>query len=285
MFETVRTHPLLILDDLGTQAATPWAQEKLFQLLNARYNQQLPTILTSNRPLSELDERLRVRVTDPDLSRVCWVQPPRSLVLQRLGTIPPLIANMTFESFEPDRPGLSREQADRLGKAFEAAERFAAKPEGWLMLQGPVGCGKTHLAGAVANRCGGTFITVPELLDHLRSTYGPDSTVTYDEMFETIRTAPLLVLDDLGSQSGTAWAQEKLYQLFNYRYNFNLATVVTTNLPLDALEPRLASRLGVAVVCSVYADDYRWLSTPSRRAARAASPRDSTPRRRPGPSY
>lgn len=265
LFETVRSHPLLILDDLGTQSTTPWAQEKLFQILNTRFNSRLPTVLTMNRGLDELEERLRVRVTDPDLAQVCWVQPPRSAALQRLEVIPPLIRQMRFESFQPERPGLDREQAETLHLALNGARQFAAKPKGWLVLQGPNGSGKTHLAAAIANACldadrPATFVGVPDLLDHLRSTFGPDSTVTYDELFETIRTAPLLILDDLGSQSGTAWAQEKLYQLFNYRYNFHLPTVVTTNLPFELLEPRLASRLrdpALARVFEVSAADYR----------------------------
>jgi DNA replication protein DnaC len=281
-FETVRAHPLLILDDLGTQSATPWAQEKLFQILNTRFNHRLPTILTMNRGLEDLEERLRVRVTDPDLAHVCWVQPPRSAALQRLEVIPPLIRQMRFESFQCDRPGIDRDQGESLRLAFTAAKQYAARANGWLVFQGPNGSGKTHLAAAIANACldsdrPATFVSVPDLLDHLRSTFGPESTVTYDELFETIRTAPLLVLDDLGTQSGTAWAQEKLYQLFNYRYNFRLPTVVTTNLPFELLEPRLASRLRDASLSRLFevtAPDYRrrYAAEPTRRRSTVREP-------------
>ena len=103
-------------------------------------------------------------------------------------------------------------------------------------------------------------MVVPDLLDHLRSTYSPDSKVSYDELFESIRTAPLLILDDLGAHSSTPWAEEKLYQLVNYRYNHRLPTVITTNLTLDELDERLASRLAdlkVSTLCPISAPSYR----------------------------
>ena len=40
--------------------------------------------------------------------------------------------------------------------------------------------------------------------------YRPDAEVPYDEQFDAVKNAPLLILDDLGTQSSTAWAQEKL---------------------------------------------------------------------------
>ena len=108
------------------------------------------------------------------------------------------------------------------------------------MLSGPSGCGKTHVAAAVANRCleVGTpalFVIVPDLLDRLRAAYHPDSAVDYDQAFERVRNAPVLVLDDLGGQSSTPWAQEKLSQIINHRFNARLPTVITNCGPLHKL--------------------------------------------------
>lgn len=133
--------------------------------------------------------------------------------------------------------------------AWRVARSYAENPDGWLVLYGAFGTGKTHLAVAVANlRLSqgepAVFIVVPDLLDHLRSTFSPSSEVTYDELFETVRDTPLLILDDLGTQTSTPWAQEKLYQILNHRYNKGLPTVITTNLNPDEIEPRLRSRLG-----------------------------------------
>ena len=63
---------------------------------------------------------------------------------------------------------------------------------------------------------------VPDLLDHLRATFNPATGARYDKRFDEIKAATLLILDDLGTESATAWAREKLYQLFNYRYNARL---------------------------------------------------------------
>jgi DNA replication protein DnaC len=176
-----------------------------------------------------------------------------------------LLSRMTFESFRPDGFGLGPREQKSLKDAYLRAREFAENPQRWLILLGGYGCGKTHLAAAIANYCLARgqptlFIVVPDLLDHLRSTYSPESTISYDQRFEAILTAPLLILDDLGTQHTTAWAREKLYQLFNYRYNAKLPTVITTNRPLEAMDPRLRSRMNDPDLCQIYrilARDFR----------------------------
>ena len=97
------------------------------------------------------------------------------------------------------------------------------------------------------------FIMLPDLLDHLRATFSPHSTVAYDRRFEQIRTASLLVLDDVGTQSMTPWVKEKLYQLFNHRYNAELPTVITTADTLGEMDPRIVSRLLDKRLCRIFA--------------------------------
>jgi len=120
-------------------------------------------------------------------------------------------------------------------------------PQGWLLLEGGYGCGKTHLAAAIANFAVNNglptlFITVPDLLDSLRFSYD-DPEITFEQRFDDIRNSGLLILDDFGTQNATPWAQEKLFQIINYRYINKLPTVITTNLMLDEIEPRIRSRL------------------------------------------
>ncbi len=285
LFENVKAAPLLILDDLGTQSATPWAQEKLFQIFNHRYNAQLPTVITCNRPLEELEERLRSRMTDPGLCKVCTVEERQSAAQEKLGgELPELLRGMTFDNFDRRGQAVDEKALDSLRQAYNLATEFAEEPHLWLVLLGPTGCGKTHLAAAVANQLIGegwqvSFVVIPDLLDHLRSAYSPDSKIPYDELFEAIRAAPLLILDDLGAHSSTPWAQEKLFQLINHRYNHRLPTVITTNLTmdeLDSLDERLASRLAdlkVSTLCPISAPSYRATPQPRNDRRRTSSSR------------
>lgn len=54
--EALKTVDILLLDDLGAQRNTPWVTERLFIIINARYNNLKPTIITSNSRLEELDK-------------------------------------------------------------------------------------------------------------------------------------------------------------------------------------------------------------------------------------
>ncbi len=82
-----------------------------------------------------------------------------------------------------------------------------------------------------------------------RATFSPESGTTLDRRFDEIKSAPLLVLDDLGTQNMTPWVQEKLYQLFNYRYTAQLPTVITTSDDPEEMDPRIMSRLQDTRLC------------------------------------
>ena len=74
----------------------------------------------------------------------------------------------------------------------------------------------------------------PDLLDHLRATFNPESTVSYDERFDQVRNSPLLILDDLGTQSNSEWAQETI-RFSTSATTPNYHTVITTNLDLESI--------------------------------------------------
>jgi DNA replication protein DnaC len=276
-FEQVRSAPLLALDDLGVQSGTPWAREKLDQLLTSRFNDELPTVIIASVPVEQMDDRLRTRLTDPRLSRVFVLEEevpasayawPLEFDLQR---------NMTFINYKR-RTDLSEDQQDNMDAAYRLAFDFAKNPEGWLVFMGETGCGKTHLAAAIVNyryEIGkpALFVVVPDFLDHLRSAFSPESKVSYDQVFESVKTAPVLVLDDFGEQSTNPWVKEKLFQLVNYRYNSRLPTIFTTRYTIDRIMAELDSSIGsrlidrqISVTFNITAPDFRSERKPGPKA-------------------
>jgi len=266
LFEKVCNIPLLILDDLGVQAGTPWAKEKLDQLLNYRYIHELPTVITIGNSIDELDERIRTRLSSPRLSRT-FIMEEKASALQEYSWSKgfELQKEMTFKTFDSKRLNLPPDKRQNLEHAYQIAQQYADSPDGWLVFVGANGCGKTHLSAAIVNQRYAAqkpaiFVVVPEFLDHLRKTFNPESKVSYDQLFEAVKNARLLVLDDFGEQSTTPWAQEKLYQVINYRYNARLATIITTSNSLDEIEPRVSSRMvdpRISMVINITAPDYR----------------------------
>jgi len=276
-FDLVRTVELLILDDFGTQNGTPWAVEKLYQLLNYRYNAQLPTVITTNQSLGEMDPRLASRLGDRQLVQLLDFYVPDFRVDGRprgFGSLDPY-QGMTFSTLS-DR-GLAT-----LRRALRQAADYAESPANWLAIRGDYGVGKTHLAAAIANKIqrGGMrvmFVVVPDLLDYLRATFQPGSQVSYDRRFNEVRQVPLLVLDDLGAHSATDWAQEKLFQILNFRYISGSPTVLTISSEgWEKLDDRLRTRLENVDRCAHIVLD----CPPYRgREAERSAPRRTTRRR------
>ena len=280
--QQVRTAPVLVLDDLGSHSSSPWAQEKLFQVINHRFNSMLPTVFTVRGSLERLDEGIRTRLEAMDLSLIYSVgHTSGSLFEEKLGLTDDMLERMTFENFKTGKEvRATQKERDTLTFAYETARSFAESPQGWLLLTGVNGCGKTHLAVSIVNvrqRLGQPtlFASVSTLLDHLRSAFRPDSLTGYDELFEQVKTAPLLVLDDLGSQRSTPWAEEKLYQIVVHRQNAGLPTVVTTYYKsleeLETAKPGIRSRLADKLVewTPIEAPDYRDQRPSAKHGARA----------------
>jgi DNA replication protein DnaC len=254
-FEQLRTAPLLVLDDLGAESQSAWAQEKLYQLLGYRHARRLPTIITTNVPPETLEPRIRSRVLDQELTRSISLSIPdrrspvstwQELDLSNLDRY----RSMTFDSFDMRQDeGLTPDQVRRLERNVAAARNFADMPRGWLIFTGEPGSGKTHLAAAIAHECRNRgdqiqFVTASDLLDHLRVTFSPGSPVSYDKRLEEIRTAQVLILDNLTiDRNMSSWARDKLYEVLIYRFDYYLPTVMTTTQPLKDMDDRLKSRV------------------------------------------
>lgn len=261
MFDRVRNAPLLILDDLGVENPSAWAQEKLFQLLNHRYSRHIPTVITTNADINALDPRIRSRLLDEGAIRRVRISAPdyRTPVQSQENELADLslYRDMTFDQFDV-QSNLTPEERANLEKAAAVAWEYAQNPQDWLLFIGGYGAGKTHLAAAIANTVqergeAVIFVTVADLLDSLRQTYSAGAVISYDRRFQSIRSAPLLILDDLGSEGGSSWAREKLFQIISYRYLARLPTVFTTSRAAEDLDPRVRTRLLDRRRCRAYA--------------------------------
>jgi DNA replication protein DnaC len=209
-----------------------------------------------------------------------------SALAQRSGLDEALLERYTFDRFHPEAAIADAEGRRAIAEVQAICERYAARPKGWLVLSGSYGCGKTHLAYAVAgvllNARRPVYIaSVPQLLQTLREGYDKASREevgdgaralrgqTCEERLALIQTAGLLILDDLGAEYRTPWVADTLYRIVDYRYLSKLPLMVTTNVNLraaqDRIEPRLLSRLldgawvegGWSRVCVLTAGDYR----------------------------
>ena len=236
------------------------------QIISHRFNALLPTVFTGVRPPEEAEARLASRLTDPSVTQQIELgveSGPRFFAIGAMGQNE--LARFTLDHFDPSGRGLRGESRRNLEGAFRLAKHWATEPDGWLVFLGANGCGKTHLAaGIAAERLAQgdavAFANVPDLLDELRATFAPGATERFDLRFRRLLDAPVLILDDLGAQQTSAWAEEKLYQILNHRHLRRTPTIVTTNCELKDMEPRIASRLADLQTSTVYqitAPDYR----------------------------
>ena len=267
LFEQVNDAELLILDGLGVQSPTPWAHEKLHQIFNRRANAELPTVITTAEDVRDLDPYIASRLSYPRLSRVLRVSGrAEDSPAARLGRVPEdMLTRMTFDSFDTRGNNSTAAQRASLRTAFESAKAYAADPDGWLTLFGGTGVGKTHLAIAIASARRELgfpvfFAFVPELMDYLRYTFRPDSGVAYDNVFDQVRNAPLLILDDLNNERLTDWAYERLYQIVVHRHNSRMPTVITSPADITDMSGPISSRAQdstTGALIRMEAPDYR----------------------------
>jgi len=61
---TYKFRNLLMIDDFGTEKLTDFVYQCIYEVLNKRYEQMLPTIITSNKNLQDLDERIASRISE-----------------------------------------------------------------------------------------------------------------------------------------------------------------------------------------------------------------------------
>ena len=164
--------------------------------------------------------------------------------------VPERYRHCDFENFETDNDieNAPREQLQAWNRSLSQAklvvarfaEEFPLSSEHGLLLIGPCGVGKTHLAVAALKEIvlrghSGLFYDYRELLKQIQDSYNAESQATEMGVLEPVLTTEVLVLDDVGSSKPSSWALETVGHVLNTRYNKKRVTLLTTNfLDFDA---------------------------------------------------
>ncbi|MCH5585653.1 primosomal protein DnaI [Shimazuella sp. AN120528] len=159
----------------------------------------------------------------------------RSLI--RCEQIPSDIQKATFETFVLEA---------KRAKAFQAALHFCVafrddKATRGLYLYGDFGVGKSYLAGAIMNEL--AVYGVSTLMIHTSALFSEMKNAISQngegitEKLEVVKTAPLLILDDIGAESLTPWIRDDILGvILQYRMTERLPIIFTSNLTLEELE-------------------------------------------------
>ena len=175
----------------------------------------------------------------------------RSEALERYSRLG-ILRESTFAAVNRDGPSGEIASTRAFVAVLDAAVRYAEDPVGWFTITGPSGAGKTHLAAAIVNRQidlgnPALLITAADLLDYLRAGFDNDQEEpSFADMFEQVRNAPFLALDDFPVNPTTSWGQDRLLQLLAHRHSARLPTGITVRGSLDQADDFLRTRLDTA---------------------------------------
>jgi DNA replication protein DnaC len=174
----------------------------------------------------------------------CVNDPEYQTKVQRIAAgLPERGLGKTFSTYLSN----SREQKIALIEAQKYAELPDRK---WMLLLGPKGTGKTHLALAIAEEriAKGQpvlYSKVPKFLMSLRSKIS--GATAYQQLFDRWTECPMIILDDLGQENDSDWTKEALMLLLDTRYELKIPTVITSNLDnegfMEKYGPALHDRL------------------------------------------
>lgn len=158
----------------------------------------------------------------------------------------------TFESFK-ELPENTQAYKTAIGYAANykrlQADHAAFEKNG-LLITGPKGTGKTHLAASIANKLMADgipvlFVTMIDLLGKIKSTFDADRTTTNEaELLRLYKKVDLLIIDDMGKELPTPWALAKMYEIINARYEDYKPIIVTSNYSQEELVRRLTPQDG-----------------------------------------
>ena len=159
--------------------------------------------------------------------------------------IPDEYVGKTFDNFEAVTP-------NQVG-ALDLAQRFVrgwdkAKEGGYgLLFYGACGTGKSHLGCAIIHALlptiSGVYTRTADLIRYVRTSWGKDALISEFDAIRRFVDLDLLVIDEVGVQSGSANEQQILFSVIDARLAENRPTILLTNLAPNELVAPLGERL------------------------------------------
>lgn len=161
------------------------------------------------------------------------------------------LSHKTFDNFDLQRPYKGTTEAPEsfqkrmVELAYKKALTWAEKPSEWLYIHGTSGCGKSHMAAAIANMVSAAgyeviYRSMPAMIDYMRDAMKNGNLET---VYSMISKADIVIFDDIGAEPKTEWIDGVLFRLINGRVD--KPTVYTSNLDVPELNyhPRIIDRL------------------------------------------
>ena len=152
--------------------------------------------------------------------------------------IPRRYEHCTLENFDTDFPGADKALTTARLMARKFVEGYPVETDGkGLLLVGPVGVGKTHVAVGILKElvqergAHGLFYDYRELLKEVQNSYNQKVAATELEVLRPVFEAEVLMLDELGAAKPSDWVWDTVAHILNSRYNDRRTTIITTNYP------------------------------------------------------
>lgn len=167
----------------------------------------------------------------------CAAESKSSILTNRSG-IPERFRDRELSSYQADTPAQS--EALKISQSFaDTFAAVAAKRGTCLTFFGKPGTGKTHLACGIAHQLirsghSALFVNVADAIRAVRATWVRDSKKTEEQVLEGFAAVDLLIIDEVGVQSGTDSEQNTLFEIINRRYAALKPMIILTNLPVRA---------------------------------------------------